>query len=485
MKKLFTIIAAVLLTVSVFAQSPQKMSYQAVIRNSSNTLVTNQAVGMQISILQGSSTGTVVYAETQTPTTNANGLVSLEIGAGTVVSGDFTTIDWANGPYFIETKTDPAGGISYTITGTSQLLSVPYALHAKTAETVTGGITETDPVFTAWDKSTGISITESQISDLGNYIETETDPAVAANFDFTGAANGDLLQFNGTKWVKVTPTYISDYTVTESDVTSHQAALSITESQISDLGTYIETETDPSVPAGTQAGEMQYWNGTAWVTVAATPNEGATLQMIGGVPTWTGGTPPTVTNPTTGEIWMDRNLGATQVATSSTDSAAYGDLYQWGRAADGHQIRTSGTTATLATSNTPGHGNFITNFRVPYDWRSPQNDNLWQGVSGTNNPCPSGYRLPTEAEWDAERKSWSSNNAAGAFASPLKLPVAGSRDSSNGKLRYVGCEGYYWSSTVGGEHGDFYARFLNFESSNALVSSLARGIASSVRCLKD
>jgi len=245
MKKLFTILAAVLLTTTVWAQSPEKMSYQAVIRNSSDALVTNQQVGMQISILQGTSTGTAVYVETQTPTTNANGLVSLEIGAGTVVSGDFTTIDWANGPYFIETKTDPAGGISYTITGTSQLLSVPYALHAKTAETVTGGITETDPVFTTWDKSTGISITESQISDLGNYIETETDPAVAANFDFTGAANGDLLQFNGTKWVKVTPTYISDYTVTESDVTSHQAALSITESQISDLGTYIETETDP------------------------------------------------------------------------------------------------------------------------------------------------------------------------------------------------------------------------------------------------
>jgi uncharacterized protein (TIGR02145 family) len=229
---------------------------------------------------------------------------------------------------------------------------------------------------------------------------------------------------------------------------------------------------------------MQYWNGTAWVTVAATTNEGATLQMIGGVPTWIGGTPPptpNVTNPTTGKIWMDRNLGASQVATSSTDAAAYGDLYQWGRAADGHESRTSGTTSTLATSDTPGHGNFITNGSSPYDWRNPQNDNLWQGVSGTNNPCPSGYRLPTDAEWEAERTSWSSNNEAGAFASPLKLPVAGGRSYSNGTLSIVGSYGSYWSSTVDGT----YASYLYFNSSNAHMTSNSRAYGFSVRCLKD
>ncbi len=141
MRKVFTVLAAVLLTATLWAQSPEKMSYQAVIRNSSDALITNTGIAMQISILQGSASGTAVYTETQTPTTNSNGLVSIELGGGTVVSGNFSTINWANGPYFVKIETDPdgaTGGISYTITGTSQLLSVPYALYAKTAGSTSG-----------------------------------------------------------------------------------------------------------------------------------------------------------------------------------------------------------------------------------------------------------------------------------------------------------------------------------------------------------
>ena len=139
MKKIYSILAGLLLTASVFAQAPQKMSYQAVIRNSSNALITSAPVGMQISVLQGSSTGTAVYVEMQTPSTNANGLVSVEIGGGTVVFGNFSTINWANGPYFIKTETDPTGGTAYTITGTNELMSVPYALNAANANV--GGFT--------------------------------------------------------------------------------------------------------------------------------------------------------------------------------------------------------------------------------------------------------------------------------------------------------------------------------------------------------
>ncbi|RLD60208.1 MAG: hypothetical protein DRJ01_10060 [Bacteroidetes bacterium] len=460
MKKIFTILSAVLLTASVFlpqqagAQTPEKMSYQAVVRDASDKLVTNINVGMQISILQGSETGTAVYVETQTPTTNANGLVSIEIGGtnATVVSGDFSIIDWATGLYFVKTEIDPTGGTNYTITGTSQLLSVPYALHAKTAEGITGGITETDPVFTNWDKdytdliNTPITITT---------VQTDAITANTAKVGYTEA----LVSANA-------------------DVVANTAKVGYTEALVSANADVVANTAKIGLTPGTTAGEMQYWNGTAWIVIAASTNEGATLTTVGGVPTWV---PPTVTNPTTGKIWMDRNLGATQVATSSTDAAAYGDLYQWGRGTDGHQIRTSATTSSLSSNDDPGHGNFILAPNSPYDWRSPQNDNLWQGVSGVNNPCPTGYRIPTEAELDAERASWSSNDAAGAYASPLKLPVAGLRDSSNGSLNVVGSGGFYWSSTINGTSS--YS--LRFGSGNAYMGSDRRAYGFSVRCIKD
>jgi hypothetical protein len=143
MKNLFTLMMVMFITFSVFAQSPQKMSYQAVIRNSSNGLVTSSSVGIRVSILQGSSTGTEIYKEIYNPNpqTNINGLVGLEIGGGIPITGTFSAIDWSAGPYFIKTETDPSGGTNYTVTGTSQLLSVPYALYAKTVSSIPGIVT--------------------------------------------------------------------------------------------------------------------------------------------------------------------------------------------------------------------------------------------------------------------------------------------------------------------------------------------------------
>ena len=212
------------------------------------------------------------------------------------------------------------------------------------------------------------------------------------------------------------------------------------------------------------SGEPQFYNGASWVNMVG----GATTAAI-----------PSVTS-TTGKIWMDRNLGATQVATSSTDAASYGHLYQWGRLTDGHQIRTSVTTTTLSSGNVPGNANFITMANSPYDWRSPQNNSLWQGVNGTNNPCPTGYRLPTATELDNERAKFPSQNAAGAFASVLKLPMAGYRNSS-GSFVGVGTGSNYWSSTIDGTN----ATQLGYGSTSASLNPLNRVFGMSVRCLKD
>ncbi|MGE5356173.1 MAG: BspA family leucine-rich repeat surface protein [Deltaproteobacteria bacterium] len=180
-----------------------------------------------------------------------------------------------------------------------------------------------------------------------------------------------------------------------------------------------------------------------------------------------------------GRCWLDRNLGASQVAISGADALSYGDLFQWGRLDDGHQVRTSGTTTDLSNNDVPGHGNYILSTSYPNDWRSPQNSNLWQGVNGINNPCPAGYRMPTETEWNAERLSWSSNNADGAFASPLKMPISGYRYSYNGTVSEGG--GYYWSSTTDGTE----SRFLIFYSGLAGFNNYERSDGMSVRCIKD
>ena len=130
MKKLLLMISVILVLIQTQAQAPQKMSFQAVIRKINNGLVMMQPVSMRISVIQGSANGTIVYQETHSPTTNSNGLVSLEIGTGTIVSGVFSNINWGNGPYFIKTETDPLCGTNYTVVGVSEFLSVPYALYA-------------------------------------------------------------------------------------------------------------------------------------------------------------------------------------------------------------------------------------------------------------------------------------------------------------------------------------------------------------------
>ena len=197
-----------------------------------------------------------------------------------------------------------------------------------------------------------------------------------------------------------------------------------------------------------------------------------------------------VTNPVTGRTWMDRNLGASRVAIGSTDAEAYGDLYQWGRAADGHQKRNSPTTTTQSSTDEPEHGDFIL-FGNPFgvfDWRSPQNDDLWQGVNGTNNPCPEGFRIPTDEEWKQEIATWSSKNAKGAFASPLKLPMGGTRVPVDGELIVVGTVGYYWSSSICGSntHSGSDSRRLSIVHHSARATNPAtRNHGSSVRCIKD
>jgi uncharacterized protein (TIGR02145 family) len=225
MKHIYTIIIALLITANLWAQSPEKMSYQAIIRNSGDTLVVNKQVRMLISILRGSVNGPAVYIETHTPTTNVNGLVSFEIGMGTTWD-NFSDIDWNNGPYFVKTETDPTGGINYTIIGSSQLLSVPYALHAKTAETIAGGIVETDPVFEAsiafsitpvdianWNVDTNTQLSETTVDAFvanNGYLISELDGSVSNELQTLSISNDTIYLTDGS-FVKLPAGFNGDF----------------------------------------------------------------------------------------------------------------------------------------------------------------------------------------------------------------------------------------------------------------------------------
>jgi hypothetical protein len=155
MKRILLSTLFLLLVSVLFAQTPQSFKYQTVVRNAGGTILASQSVGFRISVLQGSSSGSVVYSETFTGTTNLFGLITLNIGQGSIVSGTFSTINWGSSTYFVKVEIDPAGGTAYAEAGTSQLLSVPYAIYAKTASSYS----ETDPAFVA-HVSSGITITD-------------------------------------------------------------------------------------------------------------------------------------------------------------------------------------------------------------------------------------------------------------------------------------------------------------------------------------
>ena len=234
-------LAHLLMNSSIFAQAPQKMSYQAVLRNSNDSLLISTPVGMRISLVQSSPTGTVVYSETQTVTTNANGLVSLQIGMGTAVSGTFANIDWAAGPYYVKTETDLSSGTNYTITSSNELLSVPYALFSANGTPGPAGAQGPQGIA-GTNGNDGATGAQGPIGLTG--------PQGPAGNDGAGGATG---------------------------AQGPQGPQGLT-GATGPAGTF---------PPGTVAGEMNYWNGTAWVTVAPGSNANPqTLTFCMGVPTW-------------------------------------------------------------------------------------------------------------------------------------------------------------------------------------------------------
>jgi len=227
----------ILIPNTIFSQAPEKFSYQAIVRDASNVLLTGQNVSIRISINIGSPTGSTVYSETHAATTNVNGLVSLEIGSGVIISGSLSGVSWGGNDHFVTTEIDPFGGSSFTIVGSTQLISVPYALHANTADSVIGGvtITELDPVFSG---SVASGISNSDVSNWNSKLSTEIDGSITNEIQII-SLNADTLILSNGGYVVLPVSFDGQY----SSLTGAPSNIS---SFVNDAG-YISTEIDGSI----------------------------------------------------------------------------------------------------------------------------------------------------------------------------------------------------------------------------------------------
>lgn len=550
MRKVFSILAAILMTASVYAQSPEKMSYQAVIRNSSDALVTNTQIGMEINIRQGSPTGTVVYTETQTPTTNIYGLVSVEIGGG----AGFSTINWASDIYFIETKTAIVPPLTtYTITGVSQLLSVPYALHAKTAETITGGITETDPVFNVWDKNYN-DLNNKPTLFSGSFLDLTNKPTTVAGYGITDAFNGnynnltnlpnlnlintdnqqltvsttgDTLRLQNGGFVIIpgisavnTPAQLATlFTATASSITDTNAVSggNISNSggaNITARGIVWSTNQNPTLD--NNLGSTNNGNGTgsytsyltgltasttyyarayatnsagtafgAQVSFTTSASSGGFVSNPGVGVTYNGYTYPTI-NLGNGQEWMAENLHTTVYANGNTIP----------NVTDQNQWRNLSTGAWVNYNN---DSQYETPYGKLYNWYT---------VTDPRNVCPTGWHVPTDAEWsafinyiDTSANSGGSSNIAGGKMKSIGTQywlnpntaatnlsgfsgLPGGTCDDYGSFYYIGNWGGWWSSTQY-LSSDAWHRDLNNTSGYANRSASDKNFGLSVRCLRN
>ena len=518
MKRIFTILAAVLLTAGVFAQSPEKMSYQAVIRDDGDALIANTDIGMQISIRQGTPDGTAVYTETHTPTTNANGLVSLEIGTGTT-SDNFSLIDWSVGPYFIKTETDTDGGTDYTITGTSQLLSVPYALYAKTA----AGYTETDPEVGAntenylskWD---GAALVTSTIFDNGNIGIGTNDPSKILEISKSSGSGAqiDLIDLNSQSDGRGSGRKISFRT---SNNSNKLARIGVVDEF--NFGGAIQFEVNQAGVASDITTEVMRINKSGRVGIGTVSP--STLLDVNGVITATGAnftgttTVPTPVDPTDAatKAYVDALL--TQIQTlqnqpgivKDVDGNLYTTLKIGNQVWLGENLRTTsyndGTGIPLVTENmswlnltTPGYcwydndaATYKATYGALYNWYTVNTGKL----------CPTGWHVPTDAEWttlttylggesvaggklkETGTTHWYSLNIATNETGFTALP-GGSR-GQYGAFAYVGISGFWWAATEYTDPIYAWSPFMYHNIGDVFMSFCMKYVGISVRCVRD
>jgi uncharacterized protein (TIGR02145 family) len=552
------------------AQSPQNFSYQSIIRNPGGQALSNQPVAMKISLLQGGETGAVVYSETHTATTNGSGLVTLQVGGGTAVSGSMSSIDWSAGPYFIKTETDPEGGTNYSITGTSQLLSVPYALFSangtpgpqgpagpqgpqgETGSTgPAGAIGATGPQGPAGAQGSQGPAGQNGSNGKNALIRTTAEAAgancanggvkIEAGLDADG--NGVLadneVNSSQTKYIcnssgntsgnlPANPPYGTatlyncdgqfQYTPCIPKVSTGQVSLIYSRSaafrgavtndggsSVSQFGFCWSTSLNPTISdsnsltkygdaAGFSGGEARLLPGTTYHIRAFASNSAGTGYGEDLVFT----TSQTSTNPATDadgntyttvsigtQVWMKENLKVSKyrngnLIPTNLDNASWKNT-------------TSGAYAIYnndaANNNTYGK---------LYNWYA---------LADSRGLCPTGWHVPSDAEWttlktflggtnvaggkmkstgtiEAGTGLWYAPNQDATNSSGFTAFPGGCRNAGGTTSNVIGDTGFWWSSTEGTSTFAWY-RGLQYTSANSYRASNGKTSGFSVRCLRD
>jgi len=540
MKKVYLLISTVLLSASLWAQAPQSFSYQAVVRGANNELVANKPVGMKVSLLQGSESGTAVYVETHTPTSNTNGLVSVAIGAGTKVAGNFATIDWSKGPYFVKTETDLTGGTSYSLTSVSQLLSVPYALYAANSQPGPKG----DQGLPGKDGAQGPKGDQGLPGKDGvdgkNGLPGATGPQGPAGSFPAGTTTGEMKYWDGITWNSVTPgnngqgltfcdgvpTWTTGGICPGKIASLNCAGVSVNGSlnngeiatNVSFGITYsggnggsysaqnISSTSVLGLTATLQAGSFATGNGSLTFTVSGTPTSvGNALFLVtiaGQVcsvsmavqekPSTIGIPGPNITD-VENNTYKTVTIGTQQWMAENLKTSKYSD----------------GTTIPNITDNTQW-SNLTTGAWAYYNNDATNNAKYgklynWYAVSpttnGNKNVCPTGWHVPTDAEWtvltdylgglsvaggkmkEVGTTSWNSPNTDATNTS-LFTGLAGGNRYYDGYYSYIGGYGYWWSSTEDGTT-NAWGRTLDSYNGSAYRDGSVKRNGLSVRCLRD
>ncbi len=446
------------------------MRYQLLIKDSEGNILKDDTLAIRLTVLSGSMNGLGIYQEQHSTRTNATGIVNLSIGQGSVVSGDFDEIVWGRELLFLKTELDTALSGTFSHVSTSQFLSVPYAYHSQTTDRV-------------------IPCTQAERNAL---------PQPYPGQMIWNTTFNTLQVYNGTSWLcsnaasqaNAGPDIDFPFGGTSAQLSATTPACG--------RGTWsvwdgpLPTFSDIHDPHATITGQNNTFYRLKWTVSNGCDSTFDFVEIIFGFVCGhstvsfvyqgilvTYGTILKYQNLFNQKCFMDRNLGASQSATSYHDVNSYGDYYQWGRNSDLHELTNSTVISGTTPSDNPGPYFFFPP-AYPYDWHEPQNNNLWQNEY--NDPCPEGWRV---ADWGAYNVVFGSGISNQVAFDVLKLPAAGYR-AMDGNLSLQGVEGFYWMPEI--PSGDPLAWQLTFNQTNygyINYNTNYRAVATPVRCMKN